>query len=506
MIARPGSFLWLVQHDLRLSWLRFRAMFGDRPTWFVLAVIGLCMVVFHLLAWPLAAHFLRKTTADALFPMIAGAALFVMPWQISQGINQSTRALYSRGDLDLLLASPVSERSVVAARALAMVVESVTSVGIFLFPIINMGALENGWIWLAAYPAVIASGFFATSLGLAMTVGLFRLLGPRRTRFAAQIVSTFIASIFIIGVQVVNVLPPTVRAEVIALMSPRLASGDGLIWLPVRAAMGGPLAMLGWCVTALVCFAFVSMGLGPSFLRSAIRSAGSDGPKRQSRFAAVDYRFQPGVSASLRRKEWKLLRRDPWLASQLMLQIVYTLPVSLVIWRSQGTEGSIALAVAPAVVVIASQLSASLAWLAISSEDAPEFIASAPVTRGELQRRKLEAIALPLALVLMIPILGLAMFEPVDAAITAAFAVVAAGSTALLNLWHPMPGKRSDVMKRHAQSKIVGLMEHLMSLCWAVAIVLAILGTMLFLVPALIVAGVLWANRPRDLQGRPAFA
>ena len=199
-----------------------------------------------------------------------------------------------------------------------------------------------------------------------------------------------------------------------------------------------------------------------------------------------------------------MLRRDPWLASQLLLQIVYTMPISVVIWRSQGAGGSLALAAAPAIVVIASQLAASLAWIAVSSEDAPEFIASAPVSRGEVERRKLEAIALPLAILLALPLIGLAWFEFAGAAITGGFAVAASASTALLNLWHPMPGRRAAVMRRHAQSKLVGLMEHSMALCWAVAVVLFLLGSTLWLAPVALVVGLVWLNRPASRTTVPS--
>jgi ABC-2 type transport system permease protein len=195
-------------------------------------------------------------------------------------------------------------------------------------------------------------------------------------------------------------------------------------------------------------------------------------------------------------KEWRLVGRDPWLISQILLQVVYTLPVSVIVWRALGTQSAIAVSVAPAIVVIASQISASLAWLTISSEDAPDFLASAPVTRTEVERRKLEAIALPLALFLALPLIGLAIVSVSAALWTVLFATCAALSTALLNLWHPMPGRRTMVMRRHSQSKIIGMIEHLLSLLWAVAMVLTVLGSIVAAVPIVLALAVLWFNRP----------
>ena len=152
---------------------------------------------------------------------------------------------------------------------------------------------------------------------------------------------------------------------------------------------------------------------------------------------------------------------------------------------------------APAIVVISSQIAASLAWLAISSEDAPDFLATAPVTRRQVERRKLEAIGLPLAAFLALPLIGLASYSVPTALLTALFCAFAAASTALLNLWHPMPGRRTQVLRRHSQSKLVGIMEHMLSVFWAVAMVLAALGSYLTLLAVGAAMAILWFNRPR---------
>ncbi len=104
------------------------------------------------------------------------------------------------------------------------------------------------------------------------------------------------------------------------------------------------------------------------------------------------------------------------------------------------------------------------------------------------------------------PIIGLAWLQPLIALWTALFAIAAAASTALLNLWHPSPGKRGQVLRRHSQSKVVGLMEHMIALCWAVAMILAVMGSILTLAPIVLVAGLLWLNHPRQNRTRIAAA
>ena len=176
------------------------------------------------------------------------------------------------------------------------------------------------------------------------------------------------------------------------------------------------------------------------------------------------------------------------------------------IWRSQGAGGSLALAVLPSIVVIASQISASLAWLAVSSEDAPEFLASAPVSPAEIQRRKLESVVAPMAIFILPAVIGLALFEPWAAPVALAFAAAAATSTALLNFWHPMPGRRASVMRRHAQSKIVALMEHALALLWALVAVLVLLESVIAVAPLLVIGLLMWINRPRQPRAAAQLA
>jgi ABC-2 type transport system permease protein len=504
--GRPGSFLWLVQHDLRLGFLRLQSMFGNRrPVVIALVVVGV-LVVFHLLAWPVAQWAFGSqapASPDVAHPGLALSVLFLLPWLVSQALTQLTRALYTRGDLDLLLASPVSPRAVVSARALAVAVECLLSVGLFVFPMANVTAILGGPRWLAIYPTLAATALLATAIGLGITVALFALLGPRRTRMVSQVLATLIASVFILSTQIVNVLPAQTRLELIASFSDpqpgSLLHHEGPLWLPVRAALADPLALAGWLAVGIGAFGLAAIWLGPSFLASALRAAGVEAQPGRRRTGRLR-RFRPGVGGTLRRKEWRLLLREPYLASQLLLQVIYTLPVSVVIWRSQGAGGSLAMAVVPSIVVIASQISASLAWLSVSSEDAPDFLATAPVSAAEVQRHKLESVILPMAVLILPPVIALGIYEPWAAPLALIFATAAASSTAILNFWHPMPGKRASVMRRHAQSKIVAVMEHALALLWALVAVLALLQSAVALLPLGLIAGILWINRPRKAK------
>src|SRR5208282_1899484 len=88
----------------------------------------------------------------------------------------------------------------------------------------------------------------------------------------------------------------------------------------------------------------------------------------------------------------------PWLMSQLLLQAAYTTPLAVILWRSGGPTGTVGVAFTPALVVIAAQLAGALSWIALSAEDAPDFLTTAPLPRAVIERAKIAAIGQPIAL------------------------------------------------------------------------------------------------------------
>ncbi len=501
MRFKPATFLWFAAHDMLLARRRVRAFFGKSGPIKIGLILGAAILLFHALA-----IFALDTALEdfedarrALYPFVGSAALFILPWIVSQALTNATRALYSRGDLDIVLSSPMPARPVFAARSLAIALESILSVAIFVLPIANALAWIADARWLAIYPTLAAGGLFGTAIGLVLMLGLFRLVGPRRTRVVANVLATLIGASFAIGLQAYNIVTPATRVAFSEWLASARAGGlldpDSLLWLPVRAAAGEPVALLVWCGLSVALFLAAVLTLGDFFMRGAGAAIGSE--RREAPRARRATRFRAGVGSALRRKEWRLISRDPGLASQIMLQIIYTMPISVVLWRAMGPNGSLALATAPALVAVASNVSASLAWLAISSEDAPEFLATAPVSRREIERRKLEAIALPMMIIIALPLAFVWSAGAKAGLVTTAYVLVAACAAALLNLWHPVPGRRNDILRRHSQSKLVAMMEHMLSLLWAVALALTALGSWTAAIPVCCALFLLWTQRPR---------
>jgi ABC-2 type transport system permease protein len=300
---------------------------------------------------------------------------------LAQSLFGAARTLYLRGDLDLLLGSPILPRHVFAAKAAGIAAGSFGSIALLTLPVANAGALLGNVAWLTIYPTLAALTLIATALGLSLTIALFRLVGPRRARVWTQLTGAATAGAFVLGVQIATILPAPVRAAIARRIGVD-ADESGSLWLlarlPVEAVRGDAVAATILLAIAVGLFAAATALLGRHFAAVSLASSGTMGGGERAARARRQPRFRIGLTRNMRRKEWRLLVRDPGLFAQLSLQVIYTLPIAVVLLRNEHLPSIFALA--PTIVVVAAQVSASLAWLTVSGEDAPELIATAPVT------------------------------------------------------------------------------------------------------------------------------
>jgi ABC-2 type transport system permease protein len=505
MTPRSGSLLWLVAHDVTLNWRRFLDMFGRLTPIATWAVCVAGLIVVHLIAWRIMVFLPRlKPELDSAGPA-AGAVpvFFVLAWISAHGLLGASRTLQERGSMDLMLASPLPVRLILASRLISIAASSFGSVALLVLPLANVAAILHGRAWLAAYPTLLALSLIGTVVGMAVAIGLFRSCDPRRARSLAQLCAAVMGGAFLLAAQIAAILPSAARSVVSDYLG---NSGLATLLEPaVAAARGDPLVLTGLLAFAAALFGAAIVAFSPSFLRASLRTAGAGAEPGATNGIDRAQRFGASVAQSLRRKEWRLLCRDHGVFAQLSLQIIYTIPLAVVLLRSADNM-PVAIALAPAFVVIAAQVAASLAWITVSGEDAPELIAAAPVSRAEVETAKITAIGAPILLILVPPLIGLVLASPSVALLVAVFATAAAISTALLNLWHPMPGNRRGMLRRHSQSKLMAMLEHLLAMLWGIGVFIAVLGSIWAMLPVslavLVLAFFRPARAPRRTDGR----
>src|SRR5439155_320005 len=263
-----------------------------------------------------------------LLVAIGGTLLLYGSLMLSQAMEAVTRAFYARGDLDLILSSSASAERLFAVRIGTMAVGiAAMSLGLAA-PAINVLAWLGGAHWLAAYGVVMAMAMAAVAISVMLTIGLFRAIGTKRTRLVAQIVAAVIGASFVIGVQLVAILSVGNLSRAGLFQSAAIINHapdrDSLWWLPVDAAMGNWPALIAILALGAVVLAGAIRFAAPRFGELALAAGGvAHSPARSGRRAAKFHPKSPGQA--LRRKEWLLLWRDPWLMSQSLMQLLYLL-------------------------------------------------------------------------------------------------------------------------------------------------------------------------------------
>ena len=497
MIAPAGSTLWLLRHELRLTWRglterRGRSRF--RTLWLT-ALLPLVLLVTAGL--PLS--FVMRRVQIPVMPISAAIAVVIavglFTLMLSQTLSAAVDALYERHDLDLLFSSPMRPRRVLAVRFLAVAVNVFAFFGIITTPILLPIAVMGHPAWLALEPVLFSIALAATGAGLLVAGGLFRLIGPRRTRTLGQVLAAVTgAAAFLIG-QSYNILGRHQSASVWTNIV-RAAAGSGFKQPPgfdwvLRAMLGQPLPLLAVVAAGAGVFALANQVLGARFAEDAASAAGVGTGARKAR-APGRVRFAAGAFRATLIKELRLILRDPALISQVLLRVLYILPLGFLLLRNAGTGQTLALpGGAGALSLIAGQIVGSLAWITVSAEDAPDLLSSAPTPVKTLRRAKLAAAILPLAVLLAPVLIALTVMAPLAGIAAAAGCAASMAMTAALNVWWQRPGKRADFRRARQASWFVTLAEFFLGLFVAVATALVAAGLFGW---ALIPAGVALAG------------
>jgi len=507
-MTQAGTLAWFAQHETRLAWRDWSWLLsgGRRRRGYVIILGAVAFILFtHAFAYATLARSADFGAAPdkRLLVAIGGTLLLYWSLMLSQAMEAVTRAFYARGDLELILSSSASAERLFAVRIGAMAV-SIAAMSLALAgPVINVLAWLGGAHWLAAYGVVIALAMAAVAISVLLTIGLFRMIGPKKTRLVAQIVAAVIGASFVIGVQLVAILSAGTLSRAVAFQSAaivdRMPDPESLWWLPARAAMGNGPALTAVLALGIIALALVIRVGAPRFGELALAAGGVSRSAARNNRRSVGFRPRsPGQA--LRRKEWLLLLRDPWLMSQSLMQLLYLLPPFFLLSRMFYGEGHNTALLVPVLIMAAGQLAGGLAWLAISGEDAPDLIASAPVTAARVWGAKAEAVAGGVGIVFVPMAIGLAIVDPVAGVVTLVGLALAGVAATLIQFWFRAQVNRSLFRRRHVSSRIATFAEALSSILWAGAGAIGVVNLWPAIFPAalaLLVLGGAWMLSPK---------
>lgn len=498
-MSRPGSIPWLMSHELRLFWRRGKM----KPK------SGLILVGFLMTLWLLFSFFIFQRLGPEIPPppfidgpgdglMLTGVGIiigFMGSVMLAGAILAAVDVIYTRNDLDLLLSSPVSPWRVLTVRSAAIAIGALPLYAGLLGPPLLWLAIFSSPLWLGSIIFLVTLAFAATAIALIIVAILFRLIGPKSTRILAQIFSALAGAGVFLAFQYFNISGRADREqsqEEIAAWIASLNLDPGAWWLlPSRAFTADIPSILIWIVLVVVLFPLAVFLFSRSFVEDAAAASGMGRRKRVADVRVANLRG--GVMPSVIRKEFRLLRRDPLLLSQIGMQLLYLLPVGFILLRPGGSFAITEQAFVPVLALLSSTLAASLVWITVSAEDAPDLIASAPVSPAMVDRAKVLAAIAPVLLLMAIPLAALLWRDPISGLWALLGVCAASTASAHIGLWRRVPGSRRDFVKRRQKgSMMAGLGQAFVAFGISGAVALGAYGLpWLALIPALIAAAIL---------------
>jgi ABC-2 type transport system permease protein len=369
-------------------------------------------------------------------------------------------------------------------------------------PFVDVLVIGGGVRWLSAFGVVTGIGLSAAAVAIAVTVALFRLIGPSRTRLVAQILAAIIGAGFVIALQVAAIVSYGTLSRFAVLTSDSAAAfapdADSLVWWPARAALGDSKALLLLLALGLTLLGAVMAIFSRQFAGTAVRVSANASPAQRGSRTTV---FHTGSrQQALRWKEFVLLRRDPWLVSQSLMQLLYLVPPALMLWRSFSNSSTAIVLITPVVVMAAGQLSGGLAWLTISGEDAADLVATAPLSASRVTRAKIEVVLIAIGVMFAPLIAALAFASPLQALVTASGVGIATICATAIQLWFRVQAKRSQFRRRQTSSRLATFAEAFSSIGWAATAALVLAMPLAAVITGLITAAIVaatWKISPR---------
>ena len=316
----------------------------------------------HLIAYPIVKGYAAVGLAPDKTALVVMTGMLALSWSLmaSQAMELVTRAFYSRSDLDLILSSPASAQRLFAVRIATMTLA--TALMSLLAGVAVHQRPGGAWrpavarrlrgraggqphrhgVRAGAYHRVVHdAGAEADAAGRAGHGRRHRRrfrdrTAARRDRVARQPVPA----------------PKFSRR-------PRWSRSRRRATACCTGRHARPLGDLT-ALAGVVAFSVLLLGastalFAPRFGDCALAAGGVS--RTATRRLATSNGFRRSTPGrALRMKEWLLLRRDPWLVSQSLMQILYLVPPAFLLWRGWGEGSGAVVVLVPVLVMAAGQL------------------------------------------------------------------------------------------------------------------------------------------------------
>ena len=518
----PGSILWLARHQIRLSW-RLGRLGKKMPSWLkpVFTILFVAFLSFTM-GYGIAKAFEAAAGDYKQISSLAGAiVLTLMISGISMNMMGSFMTITEKGDLDLLLSSPIPPHRFVAARLISSAWRGFCIYAGFATIFFGASIVMISPMFASIY--VVVAGFAILDAALTYMIARQALLwfGLRNGRRAIITLGAVGVLVGLFGYQMVSssgslgqlaAKEDDPNASLVLLHDWVVALTSNLSWLG-GTILGDWLGALVFPVAGAVVSAAVLHFAGKRYDQDVAFLNGQNDHAPHKARKAHARQFRRPALVMVFHKEWLSLTRDPLFVSQLIVPLFTMVPFLGFVWNAmanpeeQSEMAPVMGAVFAAITVFnVTMLTSSLAWLTASVEEARDLLQASPLNPKIILQGKVLAASGPAIIELFLVAALVAWAWPVAALTILVMGTATCAGACVIEFSRPRPTKRPKMTQRPDRSLVAVLFGLGLGILWACAAGLAAAKIVWWLLPAALaitISYVAWATRPREFSSIP---
>lgn len=464
---RPGSSFWLAHHNVSMSFRRVQRGHEGLSVGGIIGALILAIIIIVPLA--ITTYMGIKSLDARADALIANFASGIMLFFFITGVSTTMMAMVEnytdRGDLDLLLTSPMRVENIVAAKLYSSVWRDfalyfLICVSLFTLPII---LIDFKYLWFI--PAAIGFSLILSSFSFSTGQLILQVFGAAKGRKITRTIGAFLSISWIIFL----IFQRPIITKIIA-SNPQLSGLEieKYTWIG-RAFAGDYAPALLLLALGVASFALARRSAASGFAKIAAQLMGSPEEELSNAKQKDAFKFSTKLPLSLISKEWRIMRRDPMTYVQAFAPMAGLLPAMMQGFMTPDGRYVFTPIVYPAIATVAAgQIVLALAWVAVSLEDASDLLNVSPQKQSEIILAKAMAVMIPGLLIILLFSL-LCLFHSLWlAGICFAFGLISIFSSAIIEFLRPRPTKRVKLTQRPDRSMISVFVSLGLSISWAI--------------------------------------
>lgn len=473
---KAGSVFWLAYNQFRCSFRIRGAKFGAKQIIGNLFLISFVLLIFWGTGKGLVETLNDKNLNLSDLYYSAGKQTFFAFIALSlMSLMTSFMYLTDRGDLDLLLSAPIEAKNIIIARLLVGSWRTIIMFWFFGTMFIGLSALMISPKYFTYIPVSIGLALFEAGITFVAARIFLIKFGLKKGRTLVQIIgfSGIFGGVFLKQMDMAK--------------SKTVPNNDNFAHffdLIGRGLLGNWFIAISIMVLGAFCFYLIANFVGKNFGKDAAWLAGQSeiGSSKNNKKLAIN--FKPSFAQIFFQKEIKSIIRDPTAIVQFVAPLAGILPLIITILTiDEQISDVIGYIISPLIVFLSASMSASLAWMIISVEEADELLRASPRKINDLYLYKSICALIPGFIEFSLFSIFIAFFNPIAGINAFIFSLLANLSVIALELANPKPSKRPKMMQKPDRSFITIMIGIFIILLWAIASMVAFYSILWSLLP-----------------------